>query len=433
MIKRIISRLPYASLINMATLYAGKTAGILVAFVFLPLYNRLLGTEQFGVVAVILSMQMLLVMLDLGLSTMISRDVAAAELSAHQLFGQIRTSEASLGGFYFLLLILTIGFKVFFGSPNVSFFVIGGIILLFWSLVMQNIYYSAMLARGAYKSATVTQVAGTLARAICSIYALSSIESTLTAFVLSQLLMASIHCLISRHYLKNVLCVHGAQYPKVRFNECYEMVARGRTLLISGAVGAAAMQLDKPIISIFMSATDITPYFLAVTLSAAPVGILAAPIAQYFQARITKDIAQKNHSAYEKNLRYFIVATASAVLAPGVMLFVFNESVVTSWLGAGSQNHIVSGYSKILLIGYSIAAIGYIPYVIIIAKQHYAFQAKLSIFATAFVLIWVAIAAYYSNITSVCYAYVAYFLIVSLGFFARVLTMDTLMKKNNVK
>jgi O-antigen/teichoic acid export membrane protein len=432
MINRMIKRLPYAAFINMATLYAGKTAGILVAFIFLPLYNRLLGTEQFGIVAIILSLQVLLVMLDLGLSTMISRDIAAAQSTVYQLLGLVRTAEVSLAGFYFLLLALAISFKVFGGLPNINLFIVGGAILLFWVLVMQNIYYTAMLARGAYTRATIIQIVGTIARAISSIYVLNNFTSTLTAFVLTQLFIASLHCIISRHYLKNVLCVHGEKYPKVGFSECYAMIARGRTLLISGAAGAAAMQLDKPIISIFMSAADITPYFLAVTLSATPVGILAAPVAQYFQVRITKDIAHNNHEAYKKNLSYFIIATAFAVLAPGVILFIFNENVVALWLGPGHQNHIVSSYSKILLIGYSIAAIGCIPYVIIIARQQYSFQAKLSIFATIFVLIWVAIAAYYSNITLVCYAYVAYFLIVTFGFLARMLTIDAFMKKNNV-
>jgi O-antigen/teichoic acid export membrane protein len=430
MISQLIKRLPYAALINMATLYAGKTAGILVAFIFLPLYSRLLGPEQFGALAVILSLQALLVMLDLGMSTMINRDVAAVQSTPYRLFELVRTAEICLAGFYFLLLALTIGFKSFGGLSNINFFVASGAVLLFWVLVMQNIYYTAMLASGTYTCATIIQVLGTIARAISSIIVLSNFASTLTAFVLTQLFLASFHCLITRYYLKNALCVHGEKYPTVGFSECFAMISRGRTLLVSGAAGAAAMQLDKPIISIFMSAADITPYFLALTLSATPVGILAAPIAQYFQVRITKDIAHHNHEAYKKNLTYFVIATAFAVLAPGIILFIFNEDIVALWLGTGSQNLMVSSYSKILLIGYSIAAMGYIPYVIIIARQLYAFQAKLSIFATIFVLIWVAIAAYYSNITLICYAYVAYFFIATFGFLARMLTSD--VKKNNV-
>ena len=414
----------------MATLYAGKTAGILVAFIFFPLYSRLLGPEQFGAVAVILSLQALLVMLDLGMSTMISRDVAAGQSKPYRLFGLVRTSEVCLAGFYFLLLALAIGFKSLDGLSNINFFVVGGAVLLFWVLVMQNIYYTAMLASGTYTCATIIQVVGTIARAISSIYVLSNFATTLTAFVLTQLFLAALHCLITRHYLKNALCVHGKKQPTVGFSECYAMISRGRTLLVSGAAGAAAMQLDKPIISIFMSAADIAPYFLAVTLSATPVGILAAPIAQYFQVRITKDIAHNNHEAYKKNLSYFIIATAFAVLAPGMILFIFNEEIVAVWLGNSGQNHVVSSYSKILLIGYGMAAMGYIPYVIIIARQQFAFQAKLSIFATIFVLIWVAIAAYYSNITLVCYAYVAYFFIATFGFFARMLNSD--MRKNDV-
>ncbi|MGR5437916.1 hypothetical protein ACPV5C_28330, partial [Vibrio owensii] len=84
---------------------------VLVGFIFLPFYRHHLGPEQFGVVAVILSLQNLLIMLDLGMSTLIGRDVAIAHSSPAELLTLTRTAEISLTGFYFLLIPVTVCLK----------------------------------------------------------------------------------------------------------------------------------------------------------------------------------------------------------------------------------------------------------------------------------------------------------------------------------
>ena len=60
----------------LATLYCGRLGTALVGLLLLPWFNRLMGPGQFGVVAIILSTQTLLVALDLGLSIVLGRDLA---------------------------------------------------------------------------------------------------------------------------------------------------------------------------------------------------------------------------------------------------------------------------------------------------------------------------------------------------------------------
>jgi len=424
---RILLKAPNRlALVNMLMLYAGKTSGILVGVLFLPLYSRLLGAEQFGVVAVILSLQALLIMLDLGMSTLVSRDVAAAESGLTALLKLIHNAEFSLTGFYGCLLLGIAIFKIAGGFPSLTFATLIIIVCLLWILILQNLYYSAVLARKSYSVASSIQFISTVMRAIISWYVLTNISATLFAFIVTQLIISIISCVISRNYLFSILekqlgtDTDTYTFHKTSLNQSLKLILKNKALLLSGLVGAIAMQLDKPIISYFMSPSSVGPYFLAVALGSTPVAVLAGPIVQYFQPRITHDLANKNHLSYQNNLKYFIASMAFLVLIPLTFLYLQNVSIVHLWLGSSTQSNLVSFYSKILLIAYGIATIGYVPYAIIIAKQDYKFQAIVSIIATIFVLFAVIISAYFSKIDFICYAYVLYFSIATISFLLRV-------------
>jgi O-antigen/teichoic acid export membrane protein len=420
-----------ASLVNIAMLYAGKTSGVLVAFVFLPLYSRLLGPEQFGVVAVILSLQALLLMMDLGMSTLASRDIAVAQTDPTAVVRLINTAETSLTAFYALILVAASMAKALGAFQSTSWDLVIGTVLLFWLVVVQNLYYSATLATQDFKTATVIQVAGALSRAVLSWYLLDQYEKTISTFVWAQVFVAFIHALLGRQYLiwkQKPNSVARLKKLQITAKDCFALLTRGKSILISGVAGAAAMQLDKPILSVFMPPSDIAPYFLATVLSATPVAILAGPIVQFFQPRILFNISTDNEAAYLKNLRYFFGAILSFVIVPVVFLFIYCREIVGLWLGVAGQIELVSNYSRILLIGYGIASLGYLPYLIVIARQEFAFHAKLSTLITILVLAATALFASIGNIVFVCASYVVYFLIATLG-----LTWHVKMRSGRLK
>ncbi|MFZ6690054.1 lipopolysaccharide biosynthesis protein [Undibacterium sp. SXout11W] len=407
---------------SIASLYLGKMSGVLVAFLFLPWYSRLLGPSQFGLVAIVISLQSLLMMLDLGMSTVVGREVAAGQLRVKEIIRLVLVAERALIGFYLILLFGLCVWIAAGGLENIKFFTAIECVVLFCLLVIQNVYYSAMLAKSEYKSATRIQATWVMIRAACSLLVLKYISPTFDSFIFVQLVVSTLHCIVSRNVTCRLLsgCVKTSEIDKITIFDCWALVKKGRSLLISGIAGAFAMQLDKPIISFFMAARDVSPYFLAVTLSSAPIGILATPIVQFFQPKIINDIAQKNTSSYKKNLKNFAFALGLFGLAPAFVLYFFNAQIVHVWLSASDLSPIVTTYSKILVIGYIISAIGYIPFVLLIAYGEYRFQANVSIFSTALVLLLTIFYARQKNIEMVCYAYVLYFSLVTVTFFFRV-------------
>lgn len=405
----------------MAMLYAGKTSGLLVAFFFMPLYSRLLGPEQFGVVAVILSLQALLMMMDLGMSTLLSREVAVASSVSGNPLKLVRAVELSLSGVYLLLVILVVMIKIITGLFDLSFPAVLGVLVLFWFVVLHNQYYMAVLARQKYFTTSVIQLVGIIVRAIMTWAALRYYSSTLDVFIWSQVVVSGVHCVAARLLCFNELkavVVYNAD--RVTFHDCLELIRAAWPIFLAGSAGAAAMQLDKPIMSFFFEANIIGPYFLAVMLSSTPIAVCAAPLVQYFQPRIYNDIASADISSYRRNLMAFVIAMLLFVFVPVGGLYFFCRDIVEFWLlGDMVMIEHVTEYSKILLVGYLVAAVGYIPFVLIVARRDFGFHAKLSIVSTAFVLSCVLIFSVYESVYFICVSYVGYFLLVTSAFLFR--------------
>ena len=400
-----------AAIFNMIMLYAGKTSGVLVAFVFLPLYSRLLGAEQFGMVAVILSLQALLVMMDLGMSTLVSRDIAARESDATGLIKLIRTAEISLSGFYFILLVSTAAVKAMGGLPRVDFVTVLATVTLFWLLVLQNLYYSAMLARRRYASASVIQTVGVIFRASATAIILANGYATLTAFIAVQLVFAAIHCGVTRRYCISLLQLRTASTlkdSKPRLVEGVSLVKRGRSLVLFSAAGAAVMQLDKPLISAFVSAASLAPYFLATTLCMLPLSILAGPVSQYFQPTLLNAVAHQNSELTRHTLNRFVTTLLLIIGLPCIIFWFFRMPMIDLWMGQNSGNITIARYVEILLPGCAVGALGFVPYNLLISKKDFKFQALLSTGLTLITLTGATVAGLFKSVEGVCYIYATY-------------------------
>lgn len=400
-----------AAIFSMAVLYAGKTSGVLVAFFFLPLYSRLLGAEQFGMVAVILSLQALLVMMDLGMSTLVSRDIAAGESSPTDLVKLIRTAEISLSGFYFLLLAGTAAVKALGGLPGIDTESALAAVTLFWLLVLQNVYYSAMLARRLYTPASFIQAAGVIIRAGVTAFILAKGYATLAAFIAVQLVLAAIHCGVTRRYCMDLLqlrAVSTLKASKPRLIDGVSLVKKGRSLVLFSVAGAAVTQLDKPLVTAFVSAASVAPYFLATTLCMLPLSILAGPVSQYFQPTLLNQVAHKDDEGIRIILKKFVYSLLLIIGIPCVIFWFLRVPVIDLWMGQNPGDVTISRYVAILLPGFAVGALGFVPYTLLLSAKDFRFQAILSTSLTVITLASASVAALFQSVEGVCYVYAAY-------------------------
>lgn len=416
------------SIFNLGALFISKAGGVLVVLFFMPLFLKILGVEQFGVVAVILSMQALLMMLDLGTSTLISRDVAIFGKYSVNSFSIWRNSEILLTTFYALVLPFAI-FACLLGSfGTLSVFSTVFLVFLFWAMVLQNLSQTVLLSTSSFKTASVIQLIGGLARAGFTILLLKKIDATIAVFISAQLLVAILQLLVTRTICNSIFSeIEKIKTPiKEVIKNCVNLLKRSKSLLLFGLAGAAVMQLDKPIIATFISAKEVSTYFLAMTFCMVPVGVLAGPVVQYFQPKIILSLSQFNQKDTEKLILNFILVLLLVTLTPSMVLSEYSEYWLRIWLGESNLIAQINLYVKILIFGVTIGTIGYIPVVFLTASQDYKFQAALAILLAVVVLTVIFIVSYYGRIDFICWAYVFYYTFATIASWARSLQLSHL-------
>lgn len=391
--------------IDLAMLYASKSGAVLVGVLILPQFTRLLGAEQFGVVAVIFSFQALLLILDLGMSTLLSRDIAASENSESSTAW--RTGEAVVSLFYVVLtpVVLLLSCFVRTGLSSIQLLMA---MLLFWVLTVQNIGQTALMAKHHFAAAGSIQFVGVAVRGIATLLALRFIAADLTVFLLSQLFCATGQAVVTRYGCSLFLPSTSAKGKRVRRIQCLQMTKRGLPLVLFGIAGAAVTQLDKPIITAFMSAAQIAPYYLATILCLTPLSLLAGPVAQYFQPRLVRAVAANDDALAQQVLRPFTAAIVAVTVLPSAFLWAMREPIALAWLGNSLLVGDVVQYTAILLPGVVFGALGFVPYGILLARQDYRFQAVTSAILTVVTLLGTIACARAQSVQGVCWVYAAY-------------------------
>lgn len=393
-------------------LYLGKASGIIVNLLFLPLYSQALGPEGFGSVAVILSLQALLMMLDLGMSTLIGRDVASAEFTPTKLVHQLFCAELGLVMFYSALSLI-VGALILVGLKfGVDWRTILASVVLFMLLVLQNLHYSAIVARRAYTAASALQLVGNLTRAGGTALVLTMVSPTLFAFVLTQIAGAALQTIATRY-----LCLRefrrdprwAPSFPKERlWSSTRALFRRARPLALLSASGALVTQLDKPIISVFISAASVAPYYLAMTYCMVPMAILAGPVAQFFQPLVLNAVSAGNAVRASLMMRRYTVVLLCITLLPSAGLYLLRQPLIGVWLHNGPLVDETLQYTLILLPGLAIGALGFLPYTLLLATSDFRFQALMSVSMTILTLLAATIASSLQLVWAVCTIYAIY-------------------------
>lgn len=395
--------------LDFSVLYLSKTGALVITLFIIPHFQKLMSAEDFGFVALFLSVQALLLVLDLGLSLSVGRDVAVSRTSSGRALFTWRAAEYAISLAYIPLFIVAV---IAAGTGMLSFGM-GTIVLALgaiWQLTLQNIGYSALIARRDFVSAAGILVTGTVMRGGLTLAALEFIAPTLQVFLISQASAALIQYLATRFRCQKVLerglTAQAARAPGL--SAVSNLLWRARSLSLFGLAGAAVLQGDKLIISALDSAVGMAPYYLATTLCLVPISSLAGPVASYFQPEILRAISKRDPDATQRSVSRMMQLLAIVTVPPTMGIWLLRDPIIQFWLVGSENAALVTEYTAILLPGVCVGAFGFIPYVILLGKGDLKFQARLSTIMTIVTLAMTAVFAYYSNTKAICWVYSSY-------------------------
>lgn len=393
------------------SLYGSRLAGILVTLIFLPLYARLLGPHDFGVVALLISAQSLMMMLDLGMAALATRDMAA-DAGAEAARARWLRAEQLLTLYFAALAVPALIAAWLLQQP----LLLGaGCVLLCWAVTLQSLAQAAMVARGDVHRAALLQGVGVLCRAALTVAALLWVEASLRVFVASQLAGALAHLALNRQ----VGQPRSQADSRIAAEPLLRLARRGLPLFAMGAAGAAVLQVDKLLVGSFMSPAAVAPYFLATTFCLTPISILAGPVAQFFQPRLVRAFAGGDSVILRRHTVHLTLALLLTVIGPTLLLWIAREPIIAWWLHDRALAAQVAALAAVLLPAAAIGAVGNVPLALLIAQADFGFQARLSATLAVLTLLAVAVAAWQGDLGAVCGIYLAYYAVLTVALWVR--------------
>lgn len=412
------------ALIDLLSLFAGRVGGILVTLLYIPQYNRLLGPQAFGSVAIVLSLQAFFLVSDLGLATLVSRDTAIARSDPDALTAVVwmrRRAEAIL----FLLagtvavsaiLLPLIGAPVPWSAANGANTAM--ICALIVALVVTNMVQLSLNALGLYRTGAGISVVGALARGAATVLVLRDAPS-LSGFLQVQLVMAALHFVAARWLLER--CCRPLRWREslLRRDALAHLLRRCVPLAIYTLAGAGAVNLDKSIISAFISLEAAGAYFLATTYALIPVAILSGPINSYFAPQVAAARHNGDLAAERRLGAVFQVALTCAVVGPSLSLMFEMEQWLRLWLGESADISNVLLIAPILLAGGSLYATAYYPAGYLIAADNNRFLAKLSLITGVIVLALATGFAWRNQVHAIAWSYFGFYAVGFVALWAR--------------
>lgn len=421
-----LRNLPLPALVDLASLFAGRVGGLLVTLVFIPRFDAALGPAVFGAVSVVLSLQAFFLVSDLGLATLISRDTAIARGDPEAMTAAVwtrRRAELLLGGVALGLAApavlppaLAAGVIPWSIGAGVEFALI---VVLIAALVAVNIAQLSLNALGRYRESAGIAVAGAVARGGATVVVLGEVP-TLAAFLGTQAALALVHLAVVRLVLERRSGPVVRRERLLERNALGDMLRRCVPLTIYTLAGAAAVNLDKPIISAFVSLEAAGVYFLATTYALVPVALLSGPLNSYFAPKVAHALHAGDPAAEERLAAIFQIVLMCAVVAPSLGLILEMERWLRPWLGDARDITPIMAVAPVLLAGGALSATGYYASTYLIAAGDNGYLARLSLILGVAVLSSGALFAWQGRVEAIAWSYFAFYAAGLAGLWGRV-------------
>lgn len=359
---------------NMAAAVANSAVVVLITLVALPFYLKYLGIEAYGLIGFYATLQAVLLVLDLGLAPMVSREIAHAAET-----GQQRRSASllrTLGIVYVGVAIAIVGLVTLAApwigerwlqaqslSPETvthAVALMGVNLACRWPI---SLYHGALvgahrLAHSAATSMTVNVVAATTTIVVLA-WGVRSIE----AFFVVQTAFGLLHAVALRMLARRAVGERDAPYDFTDLRRVWRFSAWMSGV---GVVGVLLSQIDKLVLSRMIDLDAFGLYVLAALLVSG-LQILTVPafgsLYPKFSALIARgDIASLDH-LYRVGGKLF--ATSIFTLAFAIVFFA--EPLLLVWLREADIAKNVAPLAAVLALGSACNGIMYFPYTLQLA------------------------------------------------------------------
>lgn len=357
---------------NTAANFLGYGWTALMSMAFIPVYIRFLGIEAYGLIGLFSVLLMSLGLLDLGMSPMISREMArfSADIrTAASIRDLLRSAEWIAGGVatsVVLVLVLVSGWLASHwvkpGSlPTSTVTNAFGLIAFVVGLrFVENIYRSTLQGLQRQVETNLVMAAAATMRALGAVAILALVAPTIEAYFLWQGLVSVLSLLTLAFLAYRALpdCERAARFSGA---EVRSVLRFSGGMLGIAIVGTLLTQLDKLLLSRLLSLPDFGVFMLASTLAG---GVLALclPLAQAWYPRLSALHAERNEAGLVSTFHLGAQLISVLVGSAALFLIAFADPLLALWTQDASLAAKAAPLVKLLAFGNLLSGLMYIPY-----------------------------------------------------------------------
>ncbi|MBF0543680.1 MAG: oligosaccharide flippase family protein [Candidatus Riflebacteria bacterium] len=363
--------------INIAANFVGTLWQALIGLIFVPVYIKFVGVESWGLIGFFATLQVLLSLLDMGLSGTLNRELARLSAIPGK-EKEMRDLTRTLEILYWSVAIF-VGIVVVSLSPTISkYWIKAGnlppgsveqsLLLMGFLLALQmpaGFYSGGLMGLQKQLPLNIIVIGISTLRAVGAIFVLWLLSPTIQAFFRWQIIISSVNTLSLGWFLWYSL-------PRIEGNSFFQWpLLKGIWKFAAGMSGISIFtiiltQLDKILLSKMLSLEMFGYYMLANVVAMSPTRFFS-PVFYSIYPRFTQLSSTGNQS--ELILLYHKICQFMAVLIlPGtIVLALFPFEILLLW----TQNSVMAENSyrlvRILVCGTAINGLLNPPYVLQLA------------------------------------------------------------------
>jgi O-antigen/teichoic acid export membrane protein len=349
-----------------------------IGIIFTPVYIRLIGVESFGLVAFFTSLAASLVILDLGLSTAVSRQLSIMKADGSSLMDQ-RTLLFSIERVYWAiavilgLAIIALSYPIavyWVNSRELPTTVIQHAVMLMgvaFAFQWPNSIYAGSLTglQQQSRSAVIAIIYATL-RVVIMILALKFISPTIECFFIVQIAVTIIQSTMFRVATWRQLRLSG-HHPKFSREQLRKIKKFAAGITGISLVSFTLTQIDKLVVSKMVLLEFVGYYNLAFVLANVMITIVSPMQAVFFpkfSALVAAGKQQEIVELFYKTGRW----VAIIVMPVGGLLVIFSKEILFLWTKNAVLAENTAPVLRFAAIGTVCNTLMWVPYFYMLAK-----------------------------------------------------------------
>lgn len=360
---------------NILANYAGQAWMAIMAVAFVPIYARDLGYEAFGLVGVMLSLQAISMLLDLGMGGIMNRELARRATSATAAASMrtlTRTLECIVWPMAACIALVVSGLAPWIAqhwlhpqsmTPTQTTQVLRLMGLAVAAQWPSAFYVSGLSGLERQPTANVLNAGFATLRNAGAVIVLQTVSASVEAFMTWQALVGVTQSLLGAWLLHRALPAGRSRFSMSELRDARRFA--GGIIGIT-ALSIALIQLDRALLSVLRPLSELGYFTLALTVSAG-LGRLVQPMFNAAYPRFSRLVAlgqdDELRSLYHDASQYLMMILAAAC---GVIV-AFPRSLLFLWTGDSVTASIVATPMVILVLGTALNGLINLPYALQLA------------------------------------------------------------------